>query len=252
MDDAVTFLAVRHHLTDQALMAALARGAETAGRPIAWRTEGGRPVGSRRTRRAPGDAGVERVERDDRLLVLPQPGLAIIAPPAYAALLLPRAQPRGEPGAAEQRWRALVARIDDEDSALPEGAVLMMTASNVLGAGRRHRGGAPGAEISGPGGLPLPPYASVIVGIDPRPFLETTAEFQRAADARAWEARWPGLKQTLLGSPLLLLSGFSAIVARAEIEREDATVTLRTTGSHDELRRVLGTITQLLGGNQIR
>jgi hypothetical protein len=248
MDDAVTFLAVRHHLTDQALMAALGRGADTAGRPIVWRTEGGRPVGSRRPRRAPGDAGVDLIERDDRLLVLPRTGLAIIAPPAYAGLLLPRAGARAEPGASEQRWRDLVARIDDENSALPDDAVLMMTASNVLGAGRRSRGGGAAPELSGPGGLPLPPYASVIVGVDPRPFLETTAEFARAADAKAWEARWPGLKQTLLGSPLLLLSGFGSIVARAEIQREDGTVTLRTTGTHEELRRVLGTISQLLGG----
>jgi hypothetical protein len=86
MDDAVTFLAARHRLSDEELMAALARGAETAGRPIAWSTDGGRPVGTRRPRRAPGtDAGIV-VERDDRLLILPRPGLAIIAPPAYAAL----------------------------------------------------------------------------------------------------------------------------------------------------------------------
>jgi hypothetical protein len=245
MDDAVTFLAVRHRLTDEALMAALGRGADAAGRPIAWRREGGRPVGTRRPRRATADAGVVLVERDDRILVLPQPGLAIVAPPAYAALLLPRA---GVGAAGEQRWRELVARIDAEDSALPDGAVLMMTASNLLGAGRRGRGGAPAPALTGPEGLALPPYASVIVGVDPRPFLETTAEFERATDARAWEARWPGLKQTLLGSPLLLLSGFGAIVARAEIQREDATLILRTTGSHEELRRVLGTIAQLLGG----
>jgi hypothetical protein len=260
MDDTVTFLAARHRLSDEELMAALARGAETAGRPIAWSTDGGRPVGTRRPRRAPGtDAGV-LVERDDRLLILPRPGLAIIAPPAYAALLLPSRSPRrpgpGDAGVPpevppEERWRELVARIDAEDSALPDGAVLMMTASNLLGSGGRRRPGrAPAPELTAPGGLTLPPFASVVVGTAPRPFLEATAEFERTADAAAWETRWPALKQTLLGSPLLLLSGFSSIVARAEANRDDAAFTLRTTASQEEMRRVLATIANLLGGGR--
>ena len=129
-------------------MAALARGAEAAGRPIAWSTDG-RPAG--RHPAPPARAGrptpASLVERDDRILILPRPGLAIIAPPAYAALLLPTAQPaaRRRPGDAgvppdvprEERWRELVARIDAEDSAMPDGAVLMMTASNLLGSGGR-------------------------------------------------------------------------------------------------------------------
>ena len=258
LDDAVTFLAVRHRLSDENLMAALARGAEAAGRPLTFRTEGGRPVGVRSPRRAPGTDGGIVVERDDRLLILPQPGLAIIAPPAYAALLLPdRAPPSG--GAAdagarpevtpEERWRSLVARIDAEDGALPDGAVLMMTASNLLSSGGRRRPGrAPAPELTAPGGLTLPPYATVVVGTAPRPFLEATAEFARTADAIAWENRWPGLKQTLLGSPLLLLSGFSSIVARTEATRDDAAFILRTTASQEEMRRVLATIANLMGG----
>jgi hypothetical protein len=260
MDDAVTFLAARHRLSDADLMAALSRGADAAGRPIAWSTDSGRPVGTRRPRQVgPTDAAVV-VERDDRLLILPQRGLAIIAPPAYAALLLPgRARAAGGGGVdagvppadtAEERWRQLVARIDAEDSALPDGAILMMTASNLLGSGGRARPGRPPPALAPPGGLTLPPFASVVVGNSPRPFLEATAEFERAADARAWEQRWPGLKQTLLGSPLLLLSGFSAIVARTEAQREDAAFTLRTTASQEEMRRVLATITNLMGGGR--
>ncbi len=266
LDDAVTFLAARHRLSDADLMAALAKGAEAAGRPLVWSTEGGRPVGVRSPRRAQGtDAGV-RVERDDRLLILPQPGLAIIAPPAYAALLLPdrAARPPGagpvDAGAvagappaltAEERWRSLVARIDAEDSALPDGAVLMMTASNLLGSGGRRRPGRAAApEIAAPGGLTLPPFATVVVGTAPRPFLEATGEFARTSDAIAWAERWPGLKQTLLGSPLLLLSGFSAIVARTEATREDAAFMLRTTASQEEMRRVLATIANLMGSGR--
>ncbi len=57
LDDAVTFLVVRHRLPEEQLMAALGRGAEAAGRPIVWRNEGGRPIGVRSARRSEGDAG---------------------------------------------------------------------------------------------------------------------------------------------------------------------------------------------------
>src|SRR6185436_3777410 len=97
-DDAVTFLAVRHNLTDLQLRAALDRGAVVAGRPIEWHEEAGRPVGVR------SGAG-----RDDRLFVLPQKGLAVIAPPAYAHLLLQRAG--ADAGAHRRDWADLVARI---------------------------------------------------------------------------------------------------------------------------------------------
>jgi hypothetical protein len=254
LDDSVTFLAVRHKLSDDDLMAALARGGEAAGRPIDWRNDSGRPVGVRRGRRVPGtDAGLV-AERDDRILVLPRPGLAIIAPPAYAALLLPGTRPPRDAGSVamtpEQRWRELVARIDAEDSALPDDAVLMMTASNLLAGGgpRRRPGQQPSPELSAPGGLTFPPYATIVVGTAPRPFLEATAEFNHPDEARSWQDRWPGLKTTLLGSPLLLLSGFSPIVARAEVRREDSAFILRTTASQEEMRRVLATISNLMGG----
>ena len=51
LDPRVTFLAARHHLDDGGLRAALGRGAKATDRVIAWRTEGGRPVGERHPRR---------------------------------------------------------------------------------------------------------------------------------------------------------------------------------------------------------
>src|SRR5450432_3587277 len=68
LDPSVTFLAVRHHLDDAGLRAALSRGAKATGRQIAWRTEGGRPVGERHPRgKLPPGAPPSR---DDRLIVL--------------------------------------------------------------------------------------------------------------------------------------------------------------------------------------
>ena len=151
-DDAVTFLAARHHLTDAALKAALGRGAKTAHKPIAWQTLDGRPVGIRQQDKGTSPAGMDR---DDRILVLPMPALAIMAPPSYAALLLgkdalepPTASGSLDAGIIDARgggtesrrsagrpdWREIAARIEAEDSAVPDDAAFMMTAANLFGA----------------------------------------------------------------------------------------------------------------------
>ncbi len=198
--------------------------------------------------------GVQRllVERDDRIFVLPQRGLVVMAPPAYATALLGRragaAVDAGPQRPPELRWKELVASIDAEDGAMPDDAILMMTASQLVG-GRR-RGGGPELPATGPNGLPLPQYLTLFAGAPAGAFLELIGQFERDADAASWITAWPGWKQTLLGSPLLLLSGFSPIVARADMRQEDNAVILRTTGSGIELRRVLGTIGNLIGGGR--
>jgi hypothetical protein len=268
LDDAVTFLAARHRLSDDEFMSALERGAVAAGRPIVWQKGSERPVGIRRAR-APGSAeGSPPVDRDARILVLPQPGLAVMAPPAYARLLLPEAErqdgagaagageaPARDPGAAA-RWGQLVARIDAEDGAMPEEAVLMMTAANLL----ERRGGRAGSPtgaaaetppapaLAGPGGLALPAVLSAIVGTTPTPFVELTAEFEKVADTEAWQQQWPGFRQKLLGNPLVLLGGIMPIVTRAELSRDGSTLILRTSATHEEMRRILGMVGNLLGG----
>jgi hypothetical protein len=255
MDDTVTFLVVRHHLTDAAFMTAMSRGAEAAGRPITWRDEGGRPVGLRAARRIDPDAGVLprsvlRDSRDDRIFVLPEAGMAVMAPPAYATLLLGSraaadAGVATKAAASEQRWRQLAAQIAAEARAMPDDAVLTMSAANMVSA--RGKGGAGGIPLKGPGGLQLPNFVTMNTGVTPSPFLELSGTFEHTSDAAAYAAAWPGWKQTLLGSPLLLLSGFSSIVARAELSQDDNTVVVRTTGSNEELRRLLATIANLLG-----
>jgi hypothetical protein len=256
MDDTVTFLVVRHHLTDAAFMAAMSRGAEAAGRPITWRDEGGRPVGLRAARRIEADAGVLprsvlRDSRDDRIFVLPEAGMAVMAPPAYATLLLGSARAAADGGvaakavASERRWRQLAAQIAAEAAAMPDDAILTMSAANMVSARGKAGGGT--VPLAGPNGLPLPKFVTMNTGVTPSPFLELSGTFEHASDAAAYAAAWPGWKQTLLGSPLLLLSGFSSIVARAELSQDDNAVVVRTTGSNEELRRLLATIANLLG-----
>jgi hypothetical protein len=221
-DDAVTFLAARHHVPDPALRTALDRGAVAAGRPIEWHDEAGRPVGVR------AQAG-----RDDRLFVLPQPGLAVIAPPAYAKLLLKRAlAPDGGAPAPRRDWADLIARIDAEDGSIPEEAVFMMTATNIL----RGKG-----DVQLPGGTSaaMPKVISMVAGTTPTSFVELTAHFAAEREAELWESEFPGWKQKLLGNPLVLLAGLNPIVSRAQLHREGTAVVLRTTASAEETRRIL-------------
>jgi hypothetical protein len=263
LDDTVTFLVVRHHLSDAVMMAALARGAEHAGRPLTWNSDGGRPVGVRaQAVVAPAaDGGVpsyRRVDRDDRIFVLPEKGMVVMAPPAYAPLLLGARGARGSAAArtdagvkpAELRWRDIVKRIDAEDGATPENAVLLMSATNILGS-RTARQALPdsagGVQIKGPGGLPMPAFVSLVAGVLPEPNLELTASYDQPSEAAAWAGAWPGWKQTLLGSPLLLFSGFSPLVSRATLVQDENSVVLRTSGSNDELRRLLGMLANLTG-----
>ncbi|HEY8922946.1 MAG TPA: hypothetical protein VIU64_01125, partial [Polyangia bacterium] len=111
LDPAVTFLAVRHRLTDGALREALERGARATGRTLKWRTERGRPFAERlRAAATPGGASDWR-GRDERLILLPAPKLAVVTPPAYRSLILrggaaarPARRDRGAgPGAAGGR-----------------------------------------------------------------------------------------------------------------------------------------------------
>jgi hypothetical protein len=251
VDPAVTFVAARHHLTDEEVQAALARGGEAAGRPVTWRKEGGRPVGVRRARRADGDAGV-RLERDDRLLLLPGPGLVVIAPPAYATLLMGKREPGGGDGDRDgaeararrqgDRWRELVAGIDAEDSALPEGAVAMATIANLIGP-RRPRG------LEVPADVALPAYANAVIATSPLPAIDISLQFERAADARRAEAQLVDLRRVALRQPLLLLLGLTGIISRAEVTRDDAALTVHTTAAtQEEMRRILRTIANLLPG----
>ncbi len=261
----VTFLAVRHRMKDTALQAALDRSAAAVRHTVDWRMESGRPVGIRRLATA---ADKQGIKPDDRIFVLPQPFLAVIAPPAYAGPLLgisKGAQDRqtgGDAGASQTAhavpverkaervgWSELVARIDAEDSALPEDAVFMLTATNLVVF--------PGVSTVVPGSrgqvdddaravaMPNPRVVTLVSGVEPETYLEFIAEFSNQADARAWEQGFPAWKRRLLVNPVVLLAGFAPLLDRFELVREESSVFLRTEASAQEMQRLLAMITNL-------
>ena len=276
-NDKVTFLAARHHLRDASLQAALDRGAAATSQTIQWRAEDGRPVGVRRPRAA-SRGETSDLNLDDRIFVLPQPSLAVMAPPAYAERLLgrPARKPAGDRAAAIDAgivdggpadasplptgksraritWRELVARIDAEDSALPDDAVFMITAVNLIVLPGPSpvvpgtRGVVDDVREMGPYGA-TPQVLTLVAGIDPAPYLELVAEFETEPEARAWERNFSSWKRQIMLSPVLLLTGFSPLVDRAELSREEKTVSLRASTTAEELQRLLAVVTNLARG----
>jgi hypothetical protein len=253
LDYTVTFLAARHHVSDGAMRAAVERGARATGRVVAWRSEGGRPWGERRAR---GGSATPLPTRDARLIVLPAPGLVVVTPPAYRALLL--APPRkpaaaGADGGADAggtdagaapspSWTALLRRIDAENGLLPPNAVAMASAVDLF----QRRGNVPlvflGVEIE------LPRALAVVLGVEPEPFLEITATFPSEVDARRWEATWPVLKSKLRANPYVVLGGLSPLVARLTSTREGSAVRLRLTATEEETVRLLQVAAAALPG----
>jgi hypothetical protein len=263
-DDAVTFLAARHHLGEAAFKAALDRSAKAAKKSIAWRSVEGRPVGIRQHE---GRGGVG-LDRDDRVLVLPATALAIIATPAYAGQLLGtdghtpgktrtvdggafdadagKPRPRERPN-----WPEIVERIEAEDSAIPDDAAFMMTASNLFGRAASElvvvpptRGQSDDQPLRPVGTDPPPQSVTLLVGVE-APFLAISAEFSSAGDADRWERDLPAWKRRIGTNPIVILAGFSSLVGRAEISREDSTLQTRIELSTAELQRLLSVIANL-------
>jgi hypothetical protein len=262
-DDAVTFLAARHHLMEAAFRAALDRGAKTARKPIAWRTIEGRPVGIRQQ-----DKGVALIDRDDRILALPVPALAIMATPAYAAqmlgadalapptkaIIIDAGSPDARPRARDQRvpasrpnWDEIAARIEGEENAMPDDAAFMMTAANLFGAPtsdgyavpstRGANDDSPPQPLSGDTGPP-PQSLTLVVGVE-TPFIEILAEFKTTAEADRWERDLPAWRRRIATNPAIFLSGFSSLIGRAELTREGNTLQTRIEISTAELQRLL-------------
>ena len=269
-DDAVTFLATRHHLTDAALKVGLDRAAKAMQRPITWRTIAGRPVGIRQQVK-----GAVELDRDDRILVLPQPNLALMATPPYAALLLGRdvqAPPKvsspidagivdaGGSGKEPPKplkspnWTEIAARLDAEESTLPDDAAFLMTATNLFGAPANSGGHVvPSTRGASDDKQPQsldneagpPPQSITLVAGAETPFIEILAEFETADDADKWESQLPAWKRKIITNPVVILSGFSSIIGRAETTREGNTLQVRVEVSTAELQRLLNVAANL-------
>jgi hypothetical protein len=258
LDPSVTFLAARHRLDDAALRAALNRGAKATDRVIAWRTQAGRPVGERRPRRGlpPGAAS-----RDDRLIVLAAPGLAIVTPPAYRALLMaPRAPAPvpdggaapdgadggapdgGAPGAAA--WATMLDRIDAEEGLIPLDGVAMVSAVDIFKTSA-HASGVPPVLY----GMEVPSAVSAVIGLDDDGvFLDLDGQFPVEGQARHWEDEWPTIQHKLAANPIVLLTGFSPLVSHATLTRDGLSMRLHVSATHDEMQRLLALALRFLGG----
>jgi hypothetical protein len=258
LDPSVTFLAVRHHVEESALRAALGRGARATDRVLAWRNEAGRLVGERRARRGGPASGL--VTRDDRIIVLAAPGLAVVTPPAYRAMLLALPPGRsagadaGSPpdggaadgGASEVEalgWAPLLSRIGAEEGLMPPDGDLMVSAVDIFKT--------TGVAGEGPHllyGMEVPPAVSGMVGVDDSPFVDVEGEFQSEEPAQHWETQWPIIVRKLRSNPLVLLSGFSQLLSRATLTRQGRIVRLHLSATRDETLRLLEFALHLQGG----
>ena len=276
LDARVTFLAIRHRITDTELRAALERGARATGRRLAWRIERGRPFAERRSATPPpailSPATPPPGSRDQRLILLVAPHLMVVTPPAYRSLILGNrangagASPKpdgggaadGGPDGTQRRgapddgsgWTALLRRIDAEDSVMPASAVAMVSVVDLFaargpGAAPRPVGGTRGAVDEGPMadptllGLPVPAALTVTLGVTPQPFADLDADFVNAADALRWEQEWPALIHKLLTNPLVIVTGFSGLIGRATLVRSETSLRIHVDATEQETTRIL-------------
>ncbi|HEY7375882.1 MAG TPA: hypothetical protein VIF57_27230 [Polyangia bacterium] len=258
VDPAVTFVAVRHHLDDARVRAALSQAAKASDHTLTWRTQAGRPIAERHAR----DTIAAR--RDDRLIVLAAPGLTVVTPRAYRALLLAPASPPdggvsdgagapadadgGAPATPTQSplkggWASLLTRIDAEEGLMPPDGAVMINAVDMF----KSRAPAPG-EAPLLYGMPVPAAINAVIGVADAPFLDFVAEFKTEAPAQQWETQWPIVQRKLRTHPLLVLTGFSSLVTRAQVDRQGRSVRLHLEVSHDETLRLLALASRFLTG----
>jgi hypothetical protein len=87
--------------------------------------------------------------------------------------------------------------------------------------------------------IEVPRALSVVLGVEPEPFIEITATFVSEAAAGRWEQMWPVLQRRLRSNPYVVLGGLSPLVGRLTSERDGADVRVRLTASQEETVRLL-------------
>jgi hypothetical protein len=215
---------------------------------VAWRTERRRPWGERHALASDTAPADPAVARDERIIVLPAPGLVVVTPPTYRALLLaaPKkaAVPDGGTGAdggaapadaapPPPSWTTLLRRIDAEDGLLGPNAVAMASAVDLF----KSRGGAPVSFLGTT--LDIPRLLTIVLGVSPEPFIEITGEYEGEAEAQRWEDGWPAFLRKLRSNPYVVVGGFSRILTGATSTREGKVVKLRLTATTEETARLL-------------
>jgi hypothetical protein len=152
---------------------------------------------------------------------------------------------------------------------MPAGAVAMVSATDLFGVRSLasgvdpgSRGRAPAAAAAGAAtaarqptgtiaGMEVPRVITISIGVDPSPFLDVVAEFDDEDQARHWERDWPALHQRLTTNAYVMLTGFSALVGRAELSRVDKTVHLRETATEAETLRLLQIVARFMGAGPL-
>jgi hypothetical protein len=210
-DEARTFLAVRHHLSDDVLRAGLERSAPAGGRRMEWNTLAGGTVGVRANLPGTTVGG----DDDDRRVALLGEGLAVVAPPDEVRSLL-------EGPAAN----AALGALEEAAGAVSREAIFLMTATDL-------------SAIPAVPAAAAPQVITLAAGAAPTPYLALTATFASDSDARAWEIEWRSWRHGLSGHPIPWVAALAPVLVRAAVSRENRGVALRVTATPGETRRLL-------------
>jgi hypothetical protein len=108
-----------------------------------------------------------------------------------------------------------------------------------------HAGGLPPVIY----GMEVPGSVSAVVGFDDdQVFLDLDGEFASEEPARHWETEWPTIVHKVSLNPLVLLGGFTPLLAHATLARDGHTIHVHLAATHDETQRLLTLALHMLGG----
>jgi len=242
-DAAVTFLAVRHSVTPARLKTQLTAAAAHQGWALDWQDRGGRPVGLRRLQ-ADSVAGTQAPwkKRDDRLFLLAEPTLAVVATQAYADLLLGTNAAEKSPAATRARFKMLGARFAAEEARAP-GAVLRLHAANLFSRKKAAALAGKNPVVAPLSGLVPPEALTVVLQLDPAPRIQAELVFGSDQEAADWAQALPALKAQWSNHPGVALIGMDSAVRSIAVSRDDSnhkTVQIEMQPTHDQLLRALG------------
>ena len=227
-DPRTTVLVARHRLSPADLRVAFDHAAATTNRVLTWRDDARFPFGQRR-------ASIPRpgASPDNRLFILPEPGVVVVTTPAYMRTLF--SVPRSD-GATpdDDPWRALPHHVDAEaEEPVPAGEFASVTVAGDRSAGIARAGR----------------RARIHRWRPRRP--RTGPDRDRRADQRrrcgACGGRLAGFRDKLVATPLLVAADSSAAGNRARLTREGRTIRIEVPVTEAELLRLLQAAATLLG-----
>ena len=227
-DARATVLAARHRLQDSELRAAFARGAAATNRVVNWRDDARYAFGQRR-------AAIPRpgASPDNRLFILPEPGVVVVTTPAYLRMLF--AAPRTDGATPEDDpWRALPAPRHTGG----EGPAAAGPIASVTVAGDR------AASILGLTGARAFTVAAATV---PEPVVSVTAHLASDADAMHAEGAWPELRDKLNTTSLMQAADLVPAFAGARLTRDGHDLRLDVPVTEAELLRLLQVVATSFG-----